>query len=212
VNRPTWAWVHRWLAIVLVVLLAVWSVTGLLFHLKPGWDRAYDMLSVDRQRPLPALPATLTSGDVTRLEVFDTAIGPLARLGGTTPRLVDAATGTQRSPLSIDDARMLVADAVARSPHAAAYGEVGDVSATDASVRIRYANSVVDIDRTSARISQRGADTDRIDWLYRIHYLQWTGNRTVDRVLSVAGLLLIWAVIVPGLVLFVRRLRHSVAG
>ena len=56
--------------------------------------------------------------------------------------------------------------------------------------------------------TQHGADTARIEWLYRIHYLQWTGNRTVDRVLAVLGLALIWAALIPGLVLFVRRVRR----
>ena len=44
----TWARIHRWLALGLLVPLAVWSVTGLLFHWKPGWDRAYDQLTADR--------------------------------------------------------------------------------------------------------------------------------------------------------------------
>jgi len=56
-------------------------------------------------------------------------------------------------------------------------------------------------------MSQRGHDTDRIDWLYRIHYLQWTGNKTIDRAFAMFGLALIWAVVIPGLVLFIRRMR-----
>ena len=51
----SWSRVHRWLAVVLVVPLVIWSITGVLFHLKPGWSRAYDMLSAER--PLDAMPA-----------------------------------------------------------------------------------------------------------------------------------------------------------
>lgn len=68
--------------------------------------------------------------------------------------------------------------------------------------------ATVEVGLRTARMSQRGGDTERIDWLYRIHYLQWTGNRTVDKVLAIGGLALIWAVVIPGLVLFVRRLRR----
>ena len=208
----SWAKAHRWLAIVLVVLLAVWSVTGVLFHLKPGWSRAYDMLSAERGGPLhpSKLVALSTVGDdITGLELIDTALGPLYRVStaqGTS--LVDATNGSRRSPLSLADGRALVADAISRSPHAAAYGAFESADLRDASVVIAYSGGqTIEVGRSDARISQRGGDTDRIDWLYRIHYLQWTGNKTFDRAFAIFGLALIWAVVLPGLVLFVRRLR-----
>jgi hypothetical protein len=207
-----WRRVHRWLAIVLVIPLVVWSLTGLLFHLKPGWSRAYDQLDPARPaRPgavhLERLASALAEQSITHLELFDTAIGPLARVA--TPRgdeLYDAASGTKRSPLPIDAAQALAVDAIARSPHASDYGAVSRVTSTETSVRLELAaGPVVEVGRNDARISQRGPDTDRIDWLYRIHYLQWTGNRALDRVLAVFGLVLIWLVLIPGVVLFVRR-------
>lgn len=176
----TWARVHAWLAIVLVAALVIWSVTGLLFHLKPGWDRAYDMLAIERGGR----------------EELDTVIGPLVRVDGK----------LDRAPLTEAEAVALVEDAVSRSRFA--YGKVTRVAVTDATVKVHYGDVVVTIDRGAGWISQRGADTDRIDWLYRIHYLQFTGNRTVDRAVAVLGLALIWAVMIPGIVLFVRRLRR----
>ena len=178
----SWAAVHRWLAITLVALLVVWSVTGLLFHLKPGWDRAYDMLSVERGKT----------------ETLDTAVGPLSRT-----------SGKLATPLSVADAEKLARDAIGRSAQRAAYGDVVRATSDDTSVTLECEHATVRIDRTTARISQHGADTERIDWLYRIHYLQWTGNASVDKVLAIAGLLLIWAVMIPGIVLFIRRLRRS---
>lgn len=175
----SWAAVHRWCAIVLVALLVVWSVSGLLFHLKPGWDRAYDMLSVER----------------SKTETLDTALGPLTRT-----------SGKLASALPVEDAETLARDALQRSAHRAAYGEVQRVTSDASSVTLECEHARVRIDRNSARISQRGADTERIDWLYRIHYLQWTGNATLDKVLAFGGLLLIWAVMIPGVVLFMRRI------
>ncbi|MBA3462670.1 MAG: PepSY domain-containing protein [Deltaproteobacteria bacterium] len=208
----SWAKAHRWLAILLVVLLAVWSVTGLLFHLKPGWSRAYDMLSAERRGPLQPskLVALSTVGDdITGLELIDTALGPIYRVStsqGTS--LVDATTGAKKSPLSLADARTLVADAISRSSHAATYGELETADLGDSKVAIACSGGrTIEISRNDGRISQRGRDTDRIDWLYRIHYLQWTGNKTFDRAFSIFGLALIWAVVFPGLVLFVRRWR-----
>jgi hypothetical protein len=182
----SWVRVHRACAIALVVPLVVWSITGLLFHLKPGWSRAYDQLDVAR---------------APQLELVDTALGPLWR---TRDALIDT-TGRVRSPLSIDDAKTLALDAISRSRHRTAYGELRGATIVGDAVRVELDGATVEINRTDARISQRGADTDRIDWLYRVHYLQWTGNATIDRALAVLGLALIWLVFVPGIVLFVRR-------
>jgi len=214
----SWARVHRWLAIVLVVLLAVWSVTGLLFHLKPGWDRAYDQLSAERRGStlrvdaivsLGSIRASLGDESITRLELFDTALGSLYRVttaNGT--ELLDATTARRRSPLDVVDARSLAIDAVARSTHRHDYGDVADVSLGDEVAQVRFVSGpIVEVGRRDAVMSQRGPDTDRIDWLYRIHYLQWTGNRTFDRAFAMLGLALIWAVMIPGIVLFVRRFR-----
>jgi uncharacterized iron-regulated membrane protein len=211
----SWSRVHRWLAIVLVVPLVVWSVTGLLFHLKPGWSRAYDMLDVEHPltttavAPISTIAATFPS-KISKIELIDTAIGPLYRVSGASGiELVDAVGATRRSPLTADDAQKLAVDAVSRSAERGAYGVVTGTEVTERVVRVKFSNAVVEVGRSSARLSQRGADTDRIDWLYRIHYLQWTGNKTVDRVLAGFGLALIWLVMLPGLVLFVQRARRS---
>jgi uncharacterized iron-regulated membrane protein len=104
---------------------------------------------------------------------------------------------------------MLALDAVDRSPHRTTYGSVDSTSTSDHEVSIRFSGAVtVTVGRDDAVLSQRGADTDRIDWLYRLHYLQWTGHRGVDRVLGVIGLALIVAVVTPGLVLFFQRRRR----
>ncbi len=209
----SWAKAHRWLAILLVVLLAVWSVTGLLFHLKPGWSRAYDMLSPERGGPLHpgklAAPSVV-GDDVTSLELIDTALGPLYRVstaaGGA---LYDAQTGARRSPLPLADAKALALDAISRSRHASDYGQLETADVRGDSAVIAFSGgATVEVGLSDARMSQRGGDTDRIDWLYRIHYLQWTGNKTIDRAFAIFGLALIWAVVIPGLVLFVRRLRR----
>ena len=47
---------------------------------------------------------------------------------------------------------------------------------------------IVAVGATAEIEALAGPDTDRIDALYRVHYLQWTGHETVDRVLAVLGL------------------------
>lgn len=205
-----WPRLHRVAALALVAPLVVWSITGLLFHLKPGWKRAYDMVSIEKpiDQPLTTtnVVAVQSLPPFKRLELFGTALGPMYRLDRSV--LIDATTGKSRSPLSNEDARTLAQDAVARSAQRAGYGTFVDAKADESTVHVRFANAVVDVDRASGSLSQRGADTERIDWLYRIHYLKWTGVASVDRVLAIVGLGLIWFAMFAGIVLYVRRWRR----
>lgn len=211
----SWRGAHRWLALALIAPLVVWSLTGLLFHLKPGWGRAYDLPSIERADALAVArlvpPAQLVvDGEITHVELFTTALGPLYRVTTARgPALYDATTGARRSPLSADDAAALIRDAVARSPHAAAYGAtIAPPAVAERAVTLAYASAVVELGRDDGALQQRGADTDRIDWLYRLHYLQWTGQRTLDRALGIVGLVVIWAAMIAGVVLFVRGRRR----
>lgn len=213
-RRLTFASFHRWAAVVLVAMLVVWSITGLLFHLKPGWNRAYDQLSVKRDEPIdlasivPMASLTAPAGTSLKpssIELFQTALGPMYRV--TTAEgssIIDATTGKARS-FTPEEVTRLVDDAVSHSPFENRYGAHVGI-ANDA---VRYAgDQVVTFSPTTMRLSQEGRDTRRIDWYYRMHYLQWTGNPTVDKVLAIGGLALIWIVMIPGVVLFVRQLRR----
>lgn len=201
----------------MAVPFVLWTVTGLLFHLKPGWDRAYDMLSERSggaiamdQVVLPAVAvAAAGTGPVTRIELFPSALGPVYRIDrGGEVTLLDATTGVALSPLDGDTARAIVVEAVARSAHASAYGTVKHVAAGEREVTVQFTGGpVVRVDRASARLSQRGADTDRIDWLYRVHYVQWTGVAWLDRALSLTAIGGTWLVAGLGLALFFWRGR-----
>lgn len=201
-----WARLHRFAALALVAPLVVWSITGLLFHLKPGWKRAYDMVSIEQPLTTTNVTAVQSLPPFKRLELFGTALGPMYRLDRSV--LIDATTGKPRSPLSIEDALTLAQDAVARSQQRAGYGALVDAKADESTVHVHFANAVVDVDRASGSLYQHGGDTERIDWLYRIHYLKWTGVASVDRVLAIVGLGLIWFAMFAGIVLFVRRWRR----
>ncbi len=64
----------------------------------------------------------------------------------------------------------------------------------------------VTLDWNRLALQQRGRDTDRIDALYRIHYLQWTGQKTLDKVVGLLGLVLLVALAYLGARLaFARR-------
>jgi len=64
---------------------------------------------------------------------------------------------------------------------------------------------VVTIDWDRMSLQQTGSDTKWIDSLYRIHYLQWTGVRSIDRVVGLTGIALILILTALGASLAFRR-------
>jgi uncharacterized iron-regulated membrane protein len=174
---------HRAAGIVMLLPLLAWAATGALFFIKPGYVGAYDIVSV-RTYPLDTAVAFRSSAWL-EARVLRTILGHhlLARTAEGWQHL--DAEGQDRPVPSPDEVRRLLDDAIAGK---ARYGRVTSVAGleavTDTGVRL-----TLDWHRLS--IAQRGADTDRIDALYRVHYLQWTGIAVFDRVLGVAGLILL---------------------
>jgi hypothetical protein len=74
----------------------------------------------------------------------------------------------------------------------------GNNITTDTGVR-------VELDWSRLSLTQSGKDTDRIDTLYKIHYLQWTGVNAVDKVLGGLGILLVLVLSLLGARLFFSK-------
>ena len=55
------------------------------------------------------------------------------------------------------------------------------------------------------RLYQKGEDTAFINTMYKIHYLQWTGIKSVDKVLGIIGLVLVVILAMLGTVMTFRR-------
>lgn len=178
---------HRLVGIVMLVPFVGWAVTGAVFFIKPGYRGAYETLAIktyplESPVTLPANPAWLET------RYFRTVIGEhlLVRSGSGGWTALDPKTLQERSTPSESEIRALVEDAIKANP--ARYGHVA---------RIHGLNVTTDTGVTvtvfwpGLGLGQRGQDTDRIDRLYKIHYLQWTGHPAVDKVLGAVGLVLI---------------------
>jgi hypothetical protein len=63
----------------------------------------------------------------------------------------------------------------------------------------------VTIDWNRLALAQRGADTDRIDFFYKIHYLQWTGVAALDKALGGLGITLVLILSALGARLFFSK-------
>jgi hypothetical protein len=209
---------HRWLGAVMVLPFVIWTITGFLFAMKPGWGRAYDWLDpfggvIDEVGSLVS-PASLTDGSTSRLELVASPLGPVYRVwsqGGA--KLFDARSGAPLSPLSESNARALVLAALEQSPFGDGYGTIESVNEGETSFTFQTDAAVsVKVDRMSGSLKQRGADTDRIDWLYRMHYLQFTESPKFNRVLLCTGLLMVWALALLGGWLWWRSKRFANLG
>lgn len=191
---------HRVIGIILLLPFFGWALTGLVFFIKPGYEGAYEVLSPKTyplERPLTINP------DPTWLEFryLKTALGEhlLVRTDAGWSHL-NPADGRPRGGPTEDEIRTLLKDAFSANPRR--YGNIskvsGETASTDTGVEV-----TVDWKRLS--LQQRGTDTDRIDLLYKVHYLQWTGVTLIDRVVGITGIALVLALTVLGVRLAFKR-------
>ena len=184
--------------------LVGWAVTGAVFFVKPGYAGAYEALAV-RTYPLDDnLPVRVQAWREARLVKTILGTHLLARTDAGW-RHLDPAT-LRIAPLPPQEKlRLLYEDAFTANPDR--YGHVA--TQTEATARTTTGVEVT-LDWNRLSLQQRGRDTDRIDALYRIHYLQWTGQKILDRILGVIGLLLIVTLTYLGARLaFARKPRSS---
>jgi uncharacterized iron-regulated membrane protein len=177
---------HRVVGLVMLLPLVAWAATGAVFFTKPGYGAAYDALLI-RTYPLEG-PITLRPDPAWReVRHLRTILGLhlLARTDQGWAHL-DPNTLQPAAVPRDEDVKRLIADAFSVNP--SRYGQIvtlaGGIATTDTGAVIKF-------DWNRLTLQQRGRDTDRIDRIYKIHYLQWTGQESVDKVLGLAGLVLL---------------------
>lgn len=171
---------------ILLLPMLGWAATGLVFFLKPGYGEAYEMLSL-RTYPLEGNVTITPQPAWLEVRASRTILGRhlLVRTASGWQHL-NPDTLTERPAPTPDEVKALLADAFTAHPQR--YGTItsvtGNVATTNTQVQVT-------LDWKRLSLQQRGRDTDWIDRLYKIHYLQWTGVQAVDKVLGVVGLILI---------------------
>lgn len=190
--------IHRWVGLALVLPCGVWAVTGLLFHWKPGWAEAYGSLAI-KTYPLESRIVEPT-GDWHETRRLRSALGEhlLVRTGDGW-RQWDPDRDAPRTGPSAAEIRALLDDALAEHPD-----RYGAIETLDGRTATTSTGVEVSLDWETMRLSQRGRDTRRIDRIYKLHYLQWTGTALGDRVLPIVGLAGLAALTALGLRLWFR--------
>jgi hypothetical protein len=177
---------HKYIGVVLLVPFFGWAITGLVFFIKPGYAGAYEILT-PKTYPLEKAEPVVADPGWVEFRYFRTVLGDhlIARTDKGWVHL-DPRNKQPRSFPTESEMRLLVKDAF--SVNLRRYGDIvnisGDTIQTDTNV-------VVKLDWSRLSFQQKGKDTQRIDMLYKIHYLQWSGVETIDKVLGITGLLLI---------------------
>ncbi len=178
---------HRIIGLVMLLPFLGWAITGFVFFVKPGYEGAYELLQ-PKTYPMDGEPFALTPNP-SWLEVryFKTILGNhlLVRTAQGWQHL-DPATLTVRAKPSDDEIKALLQDAFSANPER--YGQVSTIEGATATTAT---NVKVALNWNRLSLQQTGKDTDRIDWLYKIHYLQWTGVKWLDRTLGMLGLALV---------------------
>ncbi len=217
---------HRLSGLLLLVPLVLWIGTGLLFHVKPGWEEAYEALAAPPPGPLPWERVVFSPAALMARGLLDQ--GPVVLAGHPSglvvyfgrrdgrPAAVDGTSGEPVPPASEEVARAFAHGAISASRHARSCGEI--VSAEAASHRSTLTGSDdpaflfrtsggkrVVVDRVTAEVTQEGTLNERIDLLYRVHYLQWTPWKAVNVALVLAASLLALLLAASGLRLALAR-------
>lgn len=191
---------HRTIGIILLLPFFGWGITGFIFFLKPGYAAAYESLS-PRTYPLQDSVRIVPGAGWREFRYFKTIVGDhlIARTDSGWVHL-DPATRKPRSKPSEAEIKQLLTDAFTANPER--YGEVAGISGEI----IKTTTDVeVSLDWNRVSLYQKGKDTDRIDWYYKIHYLQWTGIKSVDKILGVVGLVLVMVLAALGAWLVIKK-------
>lgn len=191
---------HKIIGIILLLPFVGWAITGFIFFIKPGYAAAYESLNA-KTYSLPGSLQVVSDSGWREFRYFRTILGDhlLVKTDSGWTHL-DPATRKPRAKPGEEEIRLLLKDAFTANPER--YGEIASVSGEKITT-----NTGVEISLDWNRVSlyQKGRDTDRIDWYYKIHYLQWTGIKSVDRILGVVGLALVLTLAMLGAWLAFKR-------
>ena len=171
-----------------------------MFFIKPG-DQAALCYLVVKTYPINTALQLMPLPEWQEIKLLQTVLGThlLVKQSGGWQQL-DLNDFTVRPQPSDDDLQLLIKDAISVDPKR--YGEqllkTEQGFITETAVQIQ-------LDWASLSLSQQGKDTELINNLYKAHYLQWTGQKTLDQALGVIGLILLILTTALGIRLLVRH-------
>lgn len=193
---------HKIIGLILVLPMLGWTITGIIFFIKPGYQGAYEQLSI-KTYPLSDSIVVRPKSDWQEMKLVSTILGDhlLVKTKNKTKHL-DANSLLPKLEPSETQFKALLLDAF--TGNSERYGEVvtldGLSARTNTGVEIK-------LDWNNLRLSQKGQDTELINLLYKVHYLQWTPSKNFNQFLGILGLILLALLTVLGVRIYLRNRR-----
>lgn len=191
--------IHKILGLCLIIPCLAWIGTGVVFLIKPGYEGAYQKVSV-KTYPIDSQYQIIPKQQWHEWRLLKTILGDhlLVNKNGTWLHLNPTNLKPILQPDSKDQIELLQ-DAV--SFNRDRYGTVD--SYADESFHTSTGVEL-SLDWNTLTIHQTGRDTKLIRTLYRIHYLEWFENKQANWILEVLGLLSLLFLVIYGLVLYLH--------
>lgn len=191
---------HKIIGLILVLPMLGWTITGIIFFIKPGYQGAYEQLSV-KTYPLSDSLMVRPKSEWQEVRLVNTTLGDhlLVKLPNKTMHLEPVLLAVKATP-SEQEFKMLLRDAF--TSNSERYGDILSVNGLSAKTSTGVE---VKLDWANLRLSQTGQDTALINLLYKIHYLQWTPYKGVNQVLGILGLMLLILLTMLGIRLYTKK-------
>jgi hypothetical protein len=190
---------HQLLGYLLLLPFMGWVITGVFFFIKPGYKSAYENLAI-KTYPLDKIHHLEIVG-VDEIRLLRSVLGNHLLVKKQTGWLqLDPITYEVLEITNQQQTRRLIEDAIQINPER--YGKIESIDGT----KIKMSTDVtINLNWSEMSLYQSGSDTDFINWMYKVHYLQWTGIKAVDRVLGIVGLALVLVLAFLGMTISLRR-------
>jgi len=190
---------HKIIGLILVLPMLGWTITGMIFFIKPGYQAAYESLAI-KTYPLNDSFMISPKSDWQKVSLVNTILGKhlLVKTTDKTMHLAPESLVDQAPP-SEQAFKILLRDAFNGSDR---YGDIVSVNGLSAKTSTGVE---IKLDWKNLSLSQKGQDTELINLLYKIHYLQWTGHKVLDQCLGILGLILLITLTVLGVRLYVKK-------
>jgi len=190
--------IHRILGLFLVLPVIGWTITGFIFFIKPGYQAAYEQLSV-KTYPLEKSFVIPESNEWTEVRLLKTMLGYhlLVKKGNDFEHLDPIDFKPKEMPTGVE-LNSLFNDAFINKSE-----RYGHVISSDHSNVITSKGIEVSLNWNRLTLRQKGEDTKLINTLYKIHYLQWTPYKGINQYMGIIGLFLLMTLTIFGVKIYI---------
>ncbi len=191
---------HQYLGLLMLLPFLAWAITGVFFFIKPGYKAAYESLPI-KTYPLAQLPHIDIEKNWSEVRWLRSILGNhLLVKTEESWQQIDYRTLQAAELPGEQQVRLLINDAIQLNRQR--YGHIQTIDG----VKINMDSGVeISLNWSQMSLYQSGIDTLLINNMYKIHYLQWTGIQSIDKVLGIVGLGLIVILALLGLSMTFRR-------